>query len=515
MRGIGLLFKIAWGTFVLLTPLLGVWASSSLTAYFGGPTWAALGAGALLFPILPLAWESRARRRREKKRAARGVTGPDKRLMTLGDRVVMRTLLVNLAFLTGLVAGFPQATFPALAKRGDWFLDGRSGASVERARLVVFAAAGRLEWLYRLTYPNPYADLGEDDASDDDPPPPPPPRPTPTPTPDVPPPDVPTPDVPTPDVPTPDVPTPPPPPADDVGTWQIGEVSWPMKAELHPVIVAMPKSAETSIAAVGKYIAARETDPVQRVKALHDWVADRIYYDHPGIADGSYPRLQAAQTVFKRRAGVCAGYANLLVALGKVTGDKIRWIPGHSRDPDGSVDGAGHAWNAVEIKGTWYLLDATWNSARSLAGGGGGPQQYETTYLFTPPTIFSVNHLPEKPRWQLRRDPITRVEFLRQPLLQPTFFAEGLTLKTPTSARVEASGTIRFALDNPRGRYVMGVVEDSAGQKVARCKVERGRPLTGVCPLGGAGVRRLKLFTNDQPSGTFGFVGMVEVTSRN
>lgn len=494
MRAVGLFFKITWGAFVLLTPLLGVWAASSLTAYFGGPLWAAIGAGALLFPILPFAWESRARRRREKKRAARGIAEPDKRLLSLGDRVVLRTLIVNLAFLTALVAGFPQATFPALAKRGDWFLDGRSGAGVETARLVVFAAAGQLEWLYRLTYPNPYANLGEDDASEEDPTPSPPAAPSEPPAPET-----------KPDDRKPD---------DGVGTWRIGEVSWPMKAELHPVVVSMPKTAETSIAAVGKYIADRERDPVQRVKALHDWVADRIFYDHPGIADGSYPRLQSAETVFKRRAGVCAGYANLLVALGKVTGDKIRWIPGHSRDPDGGVDGAGHAWNAVEIKGAWYLLDATWNSPRALGAKKDGAQRYDTTYLFTPPSIFSVNHLPEKASWQLREKPITRVEFLRQPLLQPAFFAEGLTLKSPSSARVEARGTLGVELDNPRRRYVMGVVEDTAGNELGRCDIKHSNKPVGTCPLGGEGVRRLKLFTNDERAGRYGYVGMVEVTSR-
>jgi hypothetical protein len=43
----------------------------------------------------------------------------------------------------------------------------------------------------------------------------------------------------------------------------------------------MPRDAETDIAAVARYIKEREPDPKQRVKALHDWVADRIAYDAP------------------------------------------------------------------------------------------------------------------------------------------------------------------------------------------------------------------------------------------
>ena len=55
--------------------------------------------------------------------------------------------------------------------------------------------------------------------------------------------------------------------------------------------------------------------PAGRLKAAHDWVADRIAYDAPAYAVHKYPP-QDAETVFARRVGVCAGYAELLAALG-------------------------------------------------------------------------------------------------------------------------------------------------------------------------------------------------------
>ena len=48
---------------------------------------------------------------------------------------------------------------------------------------------------------------------------------------------------------------------------------------MHPLVRAIPAEAETSYDSVAKYIAEREDDPLQRVKALHDYVADRVAYD--------------------------------------------------------------------------------------------------------------------------------------------------------------------------------------------------------------------------------------------
>ncbi|MEO0815430.1 MAG: hypothetical protein AAFY60_21405, partial [Myxococcota bacterium] len=49
------------------------------------------------------------------------------------------------------------------------------------------------------------------------------------------------------------------------------------------VVTSIPASAETDIESVAKYIAARESDPFMLVKALHDYVADRVAYDVAGV----------------------------------------------------------------------------------------------------------------------------------------------------------------------------------------------------------------------------------------
>ena len=94
-------------------------------------------------------------------------------------------------------------------------------------------------------------------------------------------------------------------------------------------MTSIPPEDETSIEGVGKYIAAHEHDPALRVKALHDYVANRAAYDGPAYRAGNIPIEDGdAQKTFERRLGVCAGYAQLLAALGKASGDEIVYLIG-------------------------------------------------------------------------------------------------------------------------------------------------------------------------------------------
>jgi transglutaminase-like putative cysteine protease len=131
--------------------------------------------------------------------------------------------------------------------------------------------------------------------------------------------------------------------------------------ELSPLVADMPVDSERSIADVGTYIRSHEPDRLRRVRALHDWVADRIAYDAEVLE--RYPWKAGdddvlAEHVFARRRGVCAGYANLLVALGEVTGDPIEYRSSNE------AYSQPHAWNTIDIDGLVIWMDATWDAGR-------------------------------------------------------------------------------------------------------------------------------------------------------
>ncbi len=67
-----------------------------------------------------------------------------------------------------------------------------------------------------------------------------------------------------------------------------------------------------------------------RAKAVHDHVATTVAYDAESLVD-ALRAPQDADTVSRMGEGVCAGYANLMVALGQAAGLDVFYLTGHSR----------------------------------------------------------------------------------------------------------------------------------------------------------------------------------------
>jgi hypothetical protein len=496
---------------MIATPLAGVWIASSLAAFSNGATWLPVAAGFLLFPGLPAAWEMWAAARSRKR------SRPP--MLTISDRIILRTLAVNITFLVVLLWAFPTRAFVALSARGDWMLEGKSGPAVDRTRHTLLRCAEGLEWLYNAAHENPYRKQQEE------------PTPTPSastaPTASVAP--LPTPEVrPAPSAstaptasatPLPTGEPPPVPPSSSSATpapaTEPAPVPvaqrYPWPATVHPLVANMPSEVETSPESVARYIAEREPDRMQRVKALHDWVADRVAYDAPAYLAHNIPHADAdARTVFRTRLAVCAGYADLLALLGRLAGEEILYVTGDARSSDSPMEAEGHAWNAARVDGTWYLLDPTWD-----AGGVSGSEfkkEYDSEFLFTPPQVFVVTHFPDKAKWQLLETPVSRVDFFRRPVLSPTFFAHGLELLEPDRSQVSSGASIDLRLKNPNGVYLLADYTPKGSRGRTECE---GDGHTAIhCGFTSAGSYDVRLFVNPTRSGTYAFGGSVEVNAK-
>jgi len=485
--------KLAVALFVLSTPVLGVWTASSLSAYAGKSQWLPIAGGLLAFPLAPLGWDAFSEYRRKRKGDARP------RILTFGDRLLVRTFLVNFVWLLGLLLLRPSTAFAALSTRGDWMLDGRHGPLSERARGALFSLAGRLEWLHSLSHENPYAKLVDDSgarASEDVKPAP---RPEPTPAP-----------VATTPAPTASGSAAPPAPAAATEA----RTRWPLPAELHPLVREIPSADESSFESVAKFIGSREPDPARRIKALHDYVADRVAYDAVALAEQSIPPQDAAR-VFGSKKAVCAGYANLLRAMAKITGDEVVVVVGDARTDVDAVGGGGHAWNAVKLDGRWHLVDATWDAG--TVSGREFEKRYTTNYFLTPPEVFGVDHFPEDPRFQLRDPPLSRGDFMRQPMLRAPFYVHGFRLERPDRSQVSVGASFDAELDNPRGVFVLASFAPKGAPRGApgeHCNVSAGPKIGVHCPLPADGVFRVLLFAGRERFGTYSHIGTFEAVSQ-
>ncbi|MBN2382711.1 transglutaminase [bacterium] len=470
-----LIIKVCTVVLIVSIPVLGFWLASSVAAYYNGPTWLACVAGLLLFPILPLVWEAE----RAIKRRKRAETKP--RFFGLLSRLTMKTLCISILFMGGFLVIRAETAFLALSTRGDWMLDHDlvqkrlHPDQRESVRQVLFSFSNQLEGLYNLFHQNPYRELVDrkptevapgtlpEPAQADE-----------TPGPDS-------------------IETP--------GLWP-----WPGQ-ELHQAVRSMPPSVETSIESVAEYLIAQESDPFLQIKALHDYVADRVAYDTEALRSGDFP-AQDAETVFRTRRSVCAGYANLLAALGQASDLEILIITGDARGQGTDLSGIGHAWNAARIEDDWYLLDATWDSG--FVNNYVYTKEYSMDYLFPPPQIMAITHFPDDPDWQLLSEPLTRGEFLRQPWLKPHFFAQGMTLLEPDRSQSDVEHHARILINNPDQIWLMARFKLKGSPSEQDCSLTRASHTQLDCPLPEKGMYEVSLYSSLEQYGSYDFVGKIE-----
>jgi transglutaminase/protease-like cytokinesis protein 3 len=141
------------------------------------------------------------------------------------------------------------------------------------------------------------------------------------------------------------------------------------------------------------------TDDSLKVSEIYFWIVKNIDYDH-GFRhriEGDTTLTQESYNVIKRKKAVCIGYAKLFKTLCELNNIKAYVVEGVVKNKQGYVESEGHAWNVVLINKNYYLLDATWGAADGLL---------QHKYFLMNPSVFSENHLPHDPIWQLLVQPI-------------------------------------------------------------------------------------------------------------
>jgi len=137
--------------------------------------------------------------------------------------------------------------------------------------------------------------------------------------------------------------------------------------------------------------------------AIHDWIADNIYYDLDSFYSGriNYAKLGNASSVFHEKLAVCAGYSDLAVIMLRAVG-----IPAYSESCYAlglSTDGiwnhnnvneaSNHAITMAYIQKRWVIMDITWDSGNKFEGGK-FQQTGKTEHRYFDPTLqsFSSTH---------------------------------------------------------------------------------------------------------------------------
>jgi transglutaminase/protease-like cytokinesis protein 3 len=179
-------------------------------------------------------------------------------------------------------------------------------------------------------------------------------------------------------------------------------------------------------------------------------------YLNPSTGDTS------ATDVLQSRSSICEGYSNLFQTIGTAAGLEVTTINGWGKgigysagqQITGSSD---HAWNAVKINGTWYLLDSTWG-AGYIDEQNNFVFDFDDEYFLMPPEQFIYSHFPEDAKWQLLSTPISNSTFADLPDVQRRFFSYGLVLDSSLKSVIQSNGNVSFMIAAPSNILVRAML---------------------------------------------------------
>ncbi|MBK7869220.1 MAG: hypothetical protein IPJ74_00360 [Saprospiraceae bacterium] len=179
---------------------------------------------------------------------------------------------------------------------------------------------------------------------------------------------------------------------------------------------AVPFRETTSINKLATYLTATSRNDIEKARAIYVWITHDITYNDTILVNGwlGTPenwKQQQAENVLKNRRAVCEGFANLYKALCNAAGLKVEFITGIVKNDNNVIADAGHAWNAVQVEGKWYLSDPTWGAGYADYWTNHFVQDFNEDYFLVSPSKMIHSHLPDDPIWQLLSNPLTEQEF--------------------------------------------------------------------------------------------------------
>ena len=193
---------------------------------------------------------------------------------------------------------------------------------------------------------------------------------------------------------------------------------------------------------------------IEKTRAIFSWITSNIAYKtnryirfpKNTLLDEDTGALKplderVAITVLERGEAVCDGYARLFKTLCEYAGLQAVLIHGYARPGNGSPSGfkPNHSWNAVQIDGSWHLLDVTWAAGFIDLRSNQYVSRIDEKYFLTPPELFIQDHYPEDHRWTLLSDPPLHKEYKRSPFIFTAYHKNRVMDFYPNKGIIEAN----------------------------------------------------------------------------
>jgi len=143
------------------------------------------------------------------------------------------------------------------------------------------------------------------------------------------------------------------------------------------------QSDNDSIVALAKSITEHKYSNYEKLRAIHNWVSNNIWYDMDSFFAGVTWESVDPLVVLKNKRSVCSGYAQLTVALLRAVDIPAKNVSGYANGFGGTIKElidlssteTNHAWCEAYVDGRWVIMDPTWNSLNKYQNGVYSPQE--------------------------------------------------------------------------------------------------------------------------------------------
>ena len=138
------------------------------------------------------------------------------------------------------------------------------------------------------------------------------------------------------------------------------------------------QEAVDAITSLAQQITEGVNGDYEKAQAVHDWVAENIYYDNDYLNGKTKKTNIKSIDVMNNKYAVCSGYSNLTNDLLAALKIPSRQVLGYSLGVTGEENWSqvnfnslkeNHVWNEAYIDGKWIIMDVTWDSSNTYEGG--------------------------------------------------------------------------------------------------------------------------------------------------
>lgn len=135
------------------------------------------------------------------------------------------------------------------------------------------------------------------------------------------------------------------------------------------------------------FIQNKKSNTYENIKLIHDYVVESIEYEQTTSQSNIYDLYGA----LVNKKSVCEGYAKAFKYLMDNLGIPCTIVIGKATNSEENTEN--HAWNYVQIDGSWYAVDCTWDDP-IIVGSGNISDSSKYRYFLKGENEISQTHMP-------------------------------------------------------------------------------------------------------------------------